>query len=353
MTAHDGQVRGPDGPEDRAAGALLGLALGDALGWPAAYHRTLALPPKRRARLWGFSAQTDQHRVTTFTLPYTHSGPEAVLDLGPTDDAEFAAVAARVLLDCGDDPSPERLFAAWRRHVADDGDRVWSPLSTRIAITNARKGLVPPATGGDNPQHYDDAAVPGAVAVGIRHHGRPEKAAHDAGQLAAITHAADGVWAAQAMAAAVAVAVGGGDLDAALAAAEAQIPADSWLGRNLRRAQACLDEAGSGFAAVPLWNDRIVNHTYNYGNAAPETLPVALSVLRATDGALQPAVTLAALVPKQADSMPAMAGAIAGALQGAAALPPPWPAALDTLRGLCLPALAGQSLRALATALLG
>jgi len=337
---------------DRAAGALLGLALGDAVGLPAAYHRTLALPPRRRSRLWSFSALTDEHRITTYSLPYTHSGPEEVLDVSGTDDAEFAAVGARILLECGDEPTAERLFAAWCRHVADDGSRVWSPISTRVAITNAAKGLTPPATGGDNPQHYDDAAVAPAVAVGLRFHGRPERAAQVAGHLACITHAADGVWAAQAMAATIAVAVAGEGIERALEAGTARIPPDSWLGRKVRQAQEGLERAGSGFAALPYWNDRVANHVYNYGNAAPETLAVAYAVLRATGGALQAGVSLAALVPKQSDSMPAMVGAVAGAIEGAQALPATWVTSLDVLRGLCLPALAGVSLRELAAALL-
>lgn len=337
---------------ERAAGALLGLALGDAVGLPAAYHRTLALPPRRRSRLWSFSALTDEQRITTYSLPYTHSGPEEVLDVSGTDDAEFAAVTARILLDCAAEPTPERLFAAWCRHVADDGARVWSPISVRVAITNAAKGLRPPATGGDNPQHYDDAAVAPAVAVGVRFHGRPQRAAEVAGDLAAITHAADGVWAAQAMAASIAAAVAGEGVEGALAAGTAQIPPDSWLGRKVRQAQDGLERAGSGFAALPFWNDRVANHIYNYGNAAPETLAVAYAVLHATGGALQAGVSLAALVPKQSDSMPAMVGAVAGAIEGVGAVPAPWVASLDTLRGLCLPALAGVSLRDLATALL-
>jgi hypothetical protein len=54
------------------------------------------------------------------------------------------------------------------------------------------------------------------------------------------------------------------------------------------------------------------------------------------------------MVAKQSDSMPAMVGAITGALNGADALPQRWRHKVDQVRGHCLPHLAGQSLVAVA-----
>ncbi len=130
--------------------------------------------------------------------------------------------------------------------------------------------------------------------------------------MAEITNASDGIDAAAAITASVAVAVGGGTVEEALAAAEAEIDADSWLGRKQRQAMEILEQAGSGFAAVPLWHDHIANSTYTYGNVAPETVALALAIVRATNGDLIPAVQLATLIPKQSDSMPAMVGAPSG-----------------------------------------
>lgn len=338
--------------DDRAYGALLGLALGDAVGMPALYHRTLALPPRRRARLWQFSADVGRERVLRLALPYVQSQPEELLDLCGTDDTEFAAVAVRILLECGDEVTLDRLFDGWRRHVVDHADVIWSGISERASVVNAQAGLAPPATGSDNPQFYDDGAVARAVPVGIRYRGRPQQAAEVAGLLASITNAADGIVAAQAMAASVAVAVDTGDAAAAVAAGLAVIPKDSWLGRDVARALAVLDRAGSGFAAVPGWTSQVVTRVYNYGNAAPETLAVAYAIARATGGDLVQGVQLGALIPKQSDSMPAMVGALAGAAHGTSAVPPEWVEALDTLRGLCLPELVGTSLRDLAAQLL-
>src|SRR5712664_37359 len=77
-------------------------------------------------------------------------------------------------------------------------------------------GPRPPQTGGDNPAHYDDGAASRAVAVGIRFAGHTGLAADVARNLAEITHAEDGVWAAEAMAATIAAAVGGSTLPEAV-----------------------------------------------------------------------------------------------------------------------------------------
>jgi ADP-ribosylglycohydrolase len=116
-------------------------------------------------------------------------------------------------------------------------------FSERAAIENLRRGVLPPASGNDNPQHYDDSAVPRAVAIGLRFAGQPQRAAALAAADAQITNAEDGVWAAQAMACAIALLAGGATLDAALEAARAHFPADSWIARGDGLAQSCRAEA--------------------------------------------------------------------------------------------------------------
>jgi len=333
----------------KAYGALLGLAMGDALGFPAMYHRTLLTGrPKRRQRLWEFSAQADQNRINKMALPFTLSQPEENLHLCGTDDTEFAAVTALILAECGAEISLENLFAGWRRHVVDcvaDGEEIWSGIGERASIENARKGLRPPRTGNDNPHHFDDGAVARAVPIGLRYADSPERAAEAAGWMACITNAADGIWAAQAMAASIAAAVQDAPPAEVVEIGVKQLPVDSWTARKVNQARHLLEQAGDGFAAVPLWNNRVVNGIYSYGNVAPETLAVAYAIFLSVEGRLQAGLQLAALVPKQADSMPAMVGALCGARQGDSVVPPEWRATLDMLKGVCVPHLKGLSLR--------
>src|SRR4051812_4999536 len=87
---------------DKAYGSMMGLAIGDSLGFPAMYHRTSVLPTRRRNRLWDFSKQTDEYRINKFSLPFTHAMDEGILDFSGTDDTEFAIISALTLIDSED-----------------------------------------------------------------------------------------------------------------------------------------------------------------------------------------------------------------------------------------------------------
>jgi ADP-ribosylglycohydrolase len=331
---------------DRARGALLGLAIGDAAGLPALYHRSARLGEPREW-LWHFSAEADTNKVLRFPLPFTLGRPEP-LELAGTDDTEFAVAAALILLDAGDDATSEALFAGWRKQVVDHADEVWSGIAERSSIINIQAGLTPPATGNDNPAHFDDGAVARAVPVGIRYAGRPDQAVLVATRLAEITHAEDGVWAAAAMAASIAAAVAGVDAAEVVRAGVAQVPPDTWLARQMARALGLAASAATPLDLIADLADQVANASYSFGTVAPETLASAFAIVLATGGDPVVALPLAGMIAKQSDSMPAMVGAITGALNGADALPRRWRDKVDEVRGHCLPHLAGQSLVAVA-----
>ncbi|MER5788144.1 ADP-ribosylglycohydrolase family protein [Streptomyces sp. NPDC001980] len=331
---------------DRARGALLGLAIGDAAGLPALYHRSARFDDPR-AWLWHFGAEADSHQVLRFPLPFTLGRPEP-LELSGTDDTEFAVAAALIVLGAGADATREELFAGWRKLVVDRADEVWSGIAERSSIVNTLAGLVPPATGNDNPACFDDGAVARAVPVGIRWAGHPDRAAGVATRLAEITHADDGVWAAAAMAASIAAALAGADPAEAVRVGAGRIPPDTWLARQTTRALGLAEAAPTPLDLVADLNDQVANASYSFGTVAPETLAAAFAIVRATDGDPVTALPLAGMVAKQSDSMPAMVGALTGALNGAGALPRRWQEKVDRVRGHCLPHLAGTSLTAVA-----
>jgi ADP-ribosylglycohydrolase len=338
-------------PQSRARGALLGLAVGDAAGFPALFHRTVRLGRRRQA-LWRFADELDQQHVLRSMMPMAHGQPDA-LAVSATDDGEFAAVAALTLIEADGDYSSEALFAGWHKHVVQPGDDIWSGISERNSIVNARRGLRPPETGNDNPAHFDDGAVARAVPAGIRLAGQPERAAEVARTLAQITNAADGVWAAEAMAAAVSAAAGGAGPAEALEAGRLRIPADSWLGRQMATAMSLAVDAASAFDLAAALNDEVANWNYSFGAVAPETLASAFALTLASGGDPMTAIPAAATIAKQADSVPAMVGALTGALAGEDRLPATWRAKVATLRGVCVPALKGVSLADLADRLAG
>ncbi|WP_353941999.1 ADP-ribosylglycohydrolase family protein [Streptomyces sp. HUAS MG91] len=365
----------------RIEGLLLGIAAGDAAGWPSGRHRAARLPDWTRRLTRELDTFAEQNATTTLPVPIALNQPPEPLRLGPSDDAEWAAFTARAVLAAhadglGDLPPDQRvrsaLSLAWNALAdeiaaaaarADEIESAKIPLRARISVRaglgNLAAGLRPPATGHDNPHYFDDAACVRAAVLAVVHPGEPERAADLAEFDARYTQDGDGVHGARAMAAAVSAALGGELVDACVDAALAQLPEGTEIHRNAHRAVELGRAAaaarpglpGNAFALVPVLEHEIVDHVYSYGIAAAETVPVALAVATAAAGAVSEAVPTAACLSRVADSAPALAGALTGAVGGADALPDSWRDACRTLAGCALPALAGTDLTHLAARL--
>ncbi|MFC6005371.1 ADP-ribosylglycohydrolase family protein, partial [Streptomonospora nanhaiensis] len=178
---------------DRIRGAFAGLAIGDAVGWPAGRHRFALLAPWTRRLGRELDLFAEEHRVTTLPVPFALNQPVAPLAMGPSDDAEWLAWTA-----LGIATDRAEAFAALAGR-----DDIRARISVRTALDNLARGLGPPHSGHDNPHFFDDAAAVRAVAFGAARPGRPEAAADDARADAEVTNSGDGVSAARAMAAAV------------------------------------------------------------------------------------------------------------------------------------------------------
>ncbi|WTX37282.1 ADP-ribosylglycohydrolase family protein [Streptomyces sp. NBC_00658] len=355
----------------RIEGLLLGLAAGDAAGWPAARHRAARMPEWTRRLTRELDTFAEQNATTTLPVPIALNQPPEPLRLGPSDDAEWAAFAAEAVLRAGDatalgDLSRERRMRAsidlsWNAiasEVAAAAERAPEvesallPLRARISVRaglgNLATGLRPPATGHDNPHYFDDAACVRACVLAVAHPGDPRLAAELAEFDARYTQDEDGVRGARAMAAAISLALVGADVDACADAALAELPESTEIGRNARHALKLARDSEGTFALVPLLEHQIVDHVYSYGIAAAETVPVALALATAARGRIAEAVPAAACLSRVADSAPALAGALTGALGGGDAIPASWRDACRTLSGCALPRLTGTDLIGLA-----
>ncbi|MFI6929044.1 ADP-ribosylglycohydrolase family protein [Streptomyces sp. NPDC050287] len=355
----------------RVEGLLLGLAAGDAAGWPAARHRAVRMPDWTRRLTRELDTFAEQNATTTLPVPIALNQPPEPLYLGPSDDAEWATFAAEALLRAGDDAALGDLSRERRTRAAID--LTWNavasevaaaanrapeiesavlPLRARISVRaglgNLATGLRPPATGHDNPHYFDDAACVRACVLAVAHPGDPRGAADLAEFDARYTQDGDGVHGARAMAAAVSLALAGADVQTCATAALAELPESTEIGRNARHALRLAHDAESAFALVPLLEHQIVDHVYSYGIAAAETVPVALALATAARGRIAEAVPAAACLSRVADSAPALAGALTGALGGGGAIPASWREACRTLSGCALPRLTGTDLVELA-----
>ncbi len=306
----------------KSQGAMLGLAVGDAMG-------DIGRDPEFRTR----------HGLATH-MP---------ADARSTDDTEFALLTARTLLDNHGEVNAEVLLVSWQKYIIAQGGihrRAGRPLIG--AVENLKRGILPPYSGIDNVFNNDDGAAMRIAPIGIVCAGEPERAAEMAEIEAQMSHDRDGVWAAQAVAASVAVAMVDGSTEEIIAAGRAQIPDDSWLGRTMELAMSICSEAEDMRAAweplhTQLWTPEHCVVT--------EAIPQAYALLRLTDSDFADGMFWACNFGRDADTIAAMVGAMAGARQGVSVIPNDWIELVRQPAGVCLKFAAREDVVSLANEL--
>lgn len=167
----------------RARNAMLGLAIGDAMSWPAMFQRSYALPLwTRRIRREIDAAAETTHAIRS-AMPFSLNRSAEAFALCGTDDTEWAAFTAQQLIQQRGKIEVNHLTRAWQE-LANSEQPVRGSLSVRGALHNLRRGKMPPHSGHDHPHYFDDAAVTRAVSIGAAYAGQPHAAAalakHDA-----------------------------------------------------------------------------------------------------------------------------------------------------------------------------
>ncbi|MFW6721334.1 ADP-ribosylglycohydrolase family protein [Streptomyces sp. MAR4 CNY-716] len=310
---------------DRARGAMLGLAVGDALGAPVENMK----PSQIRER-WG--------RIEDFV---------AAAPAG-TDDTEYAIFSGLLLAEHGARLSLAHVESAWHERIADldEGPFRGAGFSERGTLENLRRGLAAPITA----QHrhaWSDGLAMRAAPFGVFAAGRPAEAARLVAVDGTVSHEGEGIYGGQAVAAGVAAAMAGDSPDVVVQAALSVIPEDSWTSRSLQRAVSAGRRARRAPGATPLSVERAVRSSvviggYPWSDLAPEAVGLALGAFAAARGDFADSVLTAVNMGRDADTTAAVAGALAGALRGESAIPAGWAAAIQPVRGTCLPSMAGH-----------
>ncbi|MFE6485343.1 ADP-ribosylglycohydrolase family protein [Streptomyces sp. NPDC057757] len=302
------------GLRERARGALLGLAVGDALGAPAENMK----PSEIRAK-WG--------RITGYVAEHPAG----------TDDTEYAIFSGLLLARHGSALTVAHVEAAWHQWIADqdEGPFRGAGFSERGTLENLRRGLAAPISA----QHrhaWSDGLAMRAAPFGVFAAGRPAEAARLVAIDGSVSHDGEGIYGGQAVAAGVAAAMTGAPAIAVVASALAVIPEDSWTARSLRRAVAV---AHRGERAV---RSAVVIGGYPWTDLAPEAVALAFGAYAAADGDFTESVLTAVNMGRDADTTAAVAGALAGATRGASSIPAAWAAAIGPAVGSCLPSMEGH-----------
>ncbi|WFP79157.1 ADP-ribosylglycohydrolase family protein [Mesorhizobium sp. WSM4906] len=299
---------------DRAMGALIGGALGDALGMP-----TQLLSPARIAELYGhvedFVAPAADH-------PVSKGLPEGAI----TDDTEQALLLGRILVSSGERFDHGRWVNAlldWERDVKARGSYDLLGPSTKRAIDAINEGV--PAEeagrGGDT-----NGAAMRIAPVGIMMLPEPlDVLVAKVAETCRATHNTSiAIASAAAVAAAVSLGVSGGDWRAASGHAVAAARLGAALGHWA---------TGGDIAARILWaqelvrgkteNDaiRLIVDLVGTGVASQESVPAAFAVLEVAQGDAWQAAVIAANLGGDTDTIGAVAAGMAGACSGLSELP--------------------------------
>ncbi|MGP4114747.1 ADP-ribosylglycohydrolase family protein [Streptomyces sp. 4N509B] len=311
-------------PRDRGRGALLGLAVGDAMGSPAEN-----LKPSQIRRRWG--------RIEGFVAD----------DPVGTDDTEYAIFSGLLLARHGSALTVADVEAAWHRWIADldEGPFRGAGFSERGTLENLRRGLAAPITA----QHrhaWSDGLAMRAAPFGVFAAGRPAEAARLVSIDGTVSHDGEGIYGGRAVAAGVAAAMVGHNPEVVVQAALSVVPEDSWTARTLHRAVSAARLARRDPEATPLSIERAVRSAtviggYPWTDLAPEAVGLAFGAFAAARGDIALAVPTAVNMGRDADTTAAVAGALSGALRGEGSIPPEWAAAIGPARGDCLPSTAG------------
>ncbi|GHJ36748.1 ADP-ribosylglycohydrolase family protein [Streptomyces sp. TS71-3] len=299
---------------DRALGAYYGLALGDALGMP-----TQVMSRADVARVYG--------TVTGFEPARPDNPVSAGMPAGSvTDDTDQAVIVGRLLDEGRGRIDPMRLadeLLRWEKDMRAKGSLDLLGPSTKAALDAVARGVPPEEAG----RHGStNGAAMRVTPVGIATRPEPLAALVDrVVQSCQVTHDTTvGIAGACAVAAAVSAGIEGAGLDDAIAAAVAAARAGARRGHWIAGADiaariewACgLVRGRAPGEALDLISDLVGTSV-----ASQESVPAAFAVLALTGGDPWEAALTGANLGGDSDTIAAMAGAVAGAVHGLAALP--------------------------------
>ena len=299
---------------DRAMGALLGGALGDALGMP-----TQLLSPAGIRSAYGF---VDRFIAATRDHPVSRGLPAGAI----TDDTEQTLLLGRILLESGGSFDHRRWINAlldWERDVKARGSYDLLGPSTKRAIDAINDGVDPEEAGrnGDT-----NGAAMRIAPVGILMPPEPLDAL--VAKVAETCRATHNTSIAIASAAAVACAVSRGIAGAGWREASGHAAEAARRGAILGRWV-----AGGDMAARIDWARglvrgkprdeaiRLIADLVGTSVVSQESIPAAFAVLEVAQGDPWQAAVISANLGGDTDTIGAIAAGVAGACAGLSALP--------------------------------
>ncbi len=301
--------------KDRARGCLAGLAVGDALGRPVE----------------GMSAQEIREKYGSVS-DFVNMTP------GGSDDTEYALLTASAILKYGKNITADDFADFWIEKVCPQTQAfAGAGFSEMNAIANLRNGLRPPFSGQHN-HAWSDGLAMRVAPVGIIAAGDYEAAKRIAIADGMVSHAGEGIHSGVVIAVAIAGAMKGLDATKVFEDACEAIPKNSWTYRSMMDVKAIVNAnralPKSEIADLLLKKVAVVD--YFYADLAPEAVSLAMAAVLYGEGSYVETLLFAVNLGRDADTIAAMAGAVAGAISGYTAIPENWKQAVISVGGTCL-----------------
>jgi ADP-ribosylglycohydrolase len=316
-----------DSRADRAHGALAGLALGDALGMP-----TQSMPRDQIAKEFGRVAELRDAPDNQPIAPGLKAGTV-------TDDTAQALIVADLLVKGRGRIDPAELaaaLAAWEADMIRRGSHDLLGTSTKAALAALRAGVPVEESGKGG---TTNGAAMRIAPVGIVQ--IPTSALWDrVREATAVTHGANlGLAAAYGVAAAVSVGVDGADsadaVIAGIAAAHFGAQRGFWVaGADIAARFDALAPAARELGAAPF--ERFLYEVVGTSVHSQESIVAAFLLVDRFADDPRAALTAAASLGGDTDTIAAVAGAILGATHGAGAFPAAELAQVEEVNGLDL-----------------
>lgn len=306
----------------RSQGALVGAAVGDSMGAPCE-GMTAEEIRETYGRITGFVTDTS----------------------GGTDDTDFTLFNAYLLLTYGVQITADQVEAEWRDKLLS-GEHYYrgGGFSDVLATNNLLEGMHAPATGSFNHQMWSDGVAMSISAAGIVAPGKPEVAAGLAGTLGSVSNGRDGIHTAAAVAAAISMAMVGASPAEMVDAGLRVVPRDSWTFRTLTAAREIATSHGPGDELVAAINDRLIVSWWPWADLATEAVPVAFAFFLAYDGDYARVVPASIAIGRDADTIGAIVGSMAGACRGVDAIPEEWRARVTVSQGKSIGFIANKAI---------
>jgi len=300
---------------ERAQGAMAGLAVGDALGRPVE----------------GMSAE--QIRST-----YGSVSDFVNMTPGGSDDTEYALLTGSALLRFGRSITTDNFADFWLEKVCSQTAAfAGAGFSEMNAIANLRKGLRPPQSGQHN-HAWSDGLAMRVAPIGIIANDSYELTKKITVADGMVSHSGEGIHSGVVVAVAIAAAMSGKQFNVAFDDSLSMIPEESWTYRSMLEVRHIVnsnrDKPVHEIADSLL--ERVAVTDYFYADLAPEAVSLAMASVLYGEGDFAKTLLFAVNLGRDADTIAAMAGAVAGALAGYSAIPENWKGAVTSVGGTCL-----------------